>query len=254
MKLQSAKRLMTAIAALSMLAIGQQAAASPVVYETGTGGGWYTTNNDQAMNTVFGNGNWTKSAGFTTALLTDAKFLFLDGGDDNSAQLASFLASNQTLLTNFVANGGRLYINDAPNLGPASFSLGFGVTLNWNNYTDASSTATVTAAGVAAGLTAGGNPTTYTGSYFSHATVSGANLSDLVQGSQGIIFGAEQYGAGFAAFGGATDPIFQSAGGQQLLVNELRYVENAQTVPEPATLGLVGLALCGIAAARRKRA
>lgn len=250
------KRLLGALVLAGSLVAAAPSAMASIIYQTGTGNPWGVNTNEQAMDAAFGAGNWTKNNGFNMASFTGASFVYLDGGDTEAAQLDAFLQANAAAIDAYVAGGGRLMIQAAPNTGNASFSMGFGVTLNWNNYADASGTATVTAAGVAAGLANGPITLNYTGGYFSHATVSGGGISDLINGPAGIIFGAMNYGAGFAAFGGETTTNFHQPGSDafQLRVNELLMVANAQTnnVPEPMSLVLVGLGLAGMAARRRK--
>jgi hypothetical protein len=238
-------------------------ATSLFVYETGTNDPWGNTTNNSAMDSAFGSGNWTGYNGFTASAFTGTKFVFLDGSDSNSSQLQSFLAANGAQIDSYVQGGGHVFINDAPNEGSGSFGLGFGVTLNWGGYSYpyASESATVSAAGVAAGLTNGGIATDYTGNYFSHATVSGP-ISNLVYGSNGTIFGAESYGAGLAAFGGQTTTNFHSPSpdGEILLVNELLYAANGAViptgVPETSTwaMMLLGFAGLGFAGYRRNKA
>ena len=242
----------------SAVAIGVLAASAAnasIMYATGGSNPWGQQTNDAAMNTAFGSGNWSKSFGFNTGLFSGASFVFLDGSDSNANQLSSFIASNLTAIESYVSGGGRLFINAAPNVG-SSFSLGFGANLN---YADYSSTATVTTLGVAAGLTNGGIATNYSGGYFSHASVSGADISKLISDNNGdIVFGAKQFGAGFVAFGGQTTSNFHSPSFDSgaLRVNELLYVSNAavQGVPEPETLALFALGLLGVFASLRRKA
>lgn len=233
-------------AVLALFVFSSTAYAADYVYQT-NGDPWGNTTNDDAMSAAFGAANWSKST-YNTADFSSAKFVFLDGSDFTSNDLSSFIAGNQVFLENYVFNGGHLFINSAPNVG-SSFSMGFGVTLNYAAY---SWNATVNAAGVAAGLTDGGITTNYTGNYFSHATVSGP-LTSLIDGDLGSVFGVMNWGSGFVAFGGQTTTNFHypNSDAQVLLANELHYVA---AVPEPETYAmlLAGLGLLGFMARCRK--
>lgn len=244
--------------AIASMCVSASAMAGTIAYSTGGYNPWYNTTNDTAMNTTFGAGKWVKSNGFSTNVFANADFVFLDGSDGNANEFNSFLSANRTAIATYVDNGGRLFLNAAPNQG-GSIDLGFGVTLQYPGF---SGQVNVTAAGVAAGLTTGGIASSYQGGSFGHATVSGGGISDLIESQQGgIVFGAMQYGKGFVAFGGQTTTNFHSPNNdaQRLLVNELQYVASAETqgsadVPEPASLALLGLGALAIVAARRKSA
>jgi len=242
------------IASVVVLLSSSAAQAGTINYGTGSTDPWGNTTNNQAMNSAFGAGNWNLSHGFSTTVFNGAEFVFLDGSDSNAIEFASFLTDNGAVIANYVAGGGRLFLNAAPNLG-GSFDMGFGVRLNYRGFSD---NVTVTAAGVAAGLTTGNLATSYSGYSFGHATVSG-DISNLIKTEDGsTVFGAMQFGKGFVAFGGETTTNFHSPSpdAAALRVNELLYVANAETkdVPEPASLALIGMGLLAAGAARRKAA
>src|SRR5262249_55239112 len=115
------------------------------VYMTGTADPWSVAPSDPgspdaAMNTAFGPGNWTKIQGFTSSVLSNPgyKFIYLDGGDGDSAEFDQFISANITGLQNFVRNGGELFINAARWITSAgsipvseqTFAVGFGATLH----------------------------------------------------------------------------------------------------------------------------
>lgn len=242
------KAILAAVLACSA-AMGAHASIS---YQTGSNDPWFNTTNDAAMDSAFGSGNWNKSNGFSLDAFTGASFVFLDGSDTSATALSNFLSSNTLAIESFVSNGGRLFINAAPNEGNTTIDFGFGVTLTYNN--TFSTTATVNANGVAAGLTTGGLPTEYTGNYFAHSTVSGPLLS-LVDGQFGSVFGTKSHGSGLVAFGGQTTTNWHSPNSeaQQLLVNELKYTATG-AVPEPQSLALMlaGFGIVGGVALRRR--
>jgi hypothetical protein len=93
---------------------------------------WGQTFNQTAMTNVFGASNWTQANFSATAsAIFDPSvcFVMLEGGDGNANELNAFLATNLTLIETWVSNGGRLFINSAPNEG-GNINLGFdGTTL-----------------------------------------------------------------------------------------------------------------------------
>lgn len=229
------------------------------IYMTGTSNPWGTTTNDDAMNQAFGAGNWIKFNGFDASVFNPVnKFIFFDGGDRNGTDFGNFINGNLTSLTNFVNGGGKILANAAFNNGPSTLNMGFGQTLTFAaNYADASNTATVNAAGIAAGLSGNGAGTSFSGTSFSHNAVTGGNC--LITGTAGCIFAGGAQGAGAYFVGGQTTTNFHSPGAAafQLRVNELNLVsgfEGVGAVPEPETwaLMLLGFAFAGAAMRRKK--
>lgn len=257
------------LVAFSLALFAVFAQAGTIMYATGAGNPWDSTTNDAAMDAAFGAGAWTKQNGFDTSIFNGAQFVYLDGGDTSFSAFSDFVSSSHDLITGYVAAGGRLFLNAAPQgYNGHNLDLGFGVTLSFPGLT---SVAYVTDAGVNAGLTAGGLPTNYFGSMFANATLSSTDLTALIASSgaglgSGIshagdtIVGAMQYGKGFVAFGTQTPVEFHSGSGAQLLENQLHYFATAAVndqppadVPEPASLALLGAGMFGLGFVRRKR-
>ena len=73
------------------------------------------------MDAVFGVDEWT--LGFFETIDVDAVFstatcfVWLEGGDAMANELETFLNSNYVAIQNWVASGGHLFLNSAPNEG-----------------------------------------------------------------------------------------------------------------------------------------
>ena len=81
------------------------------------GAPYFNTTNTTCMNTVFGVDNWTQ-AFFETVdpetLFSDSScFIFLDGSYNHVVPLAAFLTEHKQLIENWVAAGGKLYLNSS---------------------------------------------------------------------------------------------------------------------------------------------
>ena len=81
------------------------------------GAPYFNTSNTTCMNTVFGDGNWTQAFFETVSaeeLFSDSTcFVFMDGSYNHVVPLDSFLNANHQLIENWVAAGGRLFLNSS---------------------------------------------------------------------------------------------------------------------------------------------
>jgi hypothetical protein len=183
----------------------------PIAYvRSSVGRPWGDSDNEGAMNVVFAN-RWQDLRYETldpgTLFSATNKFIFLEGSDSSVGAFSTFLTNNQALIQNWVAAGGSLLLNAAPNGGASLINLGFGVTLANSDFTP-SGTAVNAAHPIFNGPYTPA-ATTSTGSYFGHATVSGGSITGLMTNGPGRFVLAERnYGLGHVMFGGMTVPEF----------------------------------------------
>jgi hypothetical protein len=210
------------------------------------GSPWSTTTNETAMNTVFGIGVWDdlryETANANSVFTAANSFIYMEGGDSNADELEAFLTVNLSLIQTWVSNGGSLFLNAAPNEGDGMY-FGFGVTCNYPALSNTG--VAVTPAHAIFQGPYGATGSSFSGTSFSHATVSGA-LTPLITGTAGTILGEADYGYGHVLFGGMTTTNFQSPqpAATALRENIIAYgASQAMSVPEPATatLGLLGI-------------
>lgn len=173
---------------------------------------WGNTFGITAMDDVFGAGNWTQSnfSGSAAAIFDPSIcFVMLEGSDGNAIALDNFLTANMALIESWVNAGGRLFINAAPNQG-VNINLGFGgTTLVYPTYSS-----TATAVNALDPIFLGPNlptATSYTGSSYSHASITGSGLTLLLTGDVGeTILANKTWGSGIVFFGGITQPNFHT--------------------------------------------
>ncbi len=177
---------------------------------------WYTTANSDAMNVVFGFGSWTQEFFETcdpaVVFSANTNFVYLDGSDGFADELELFLTTNMTTIEDWVNSGGRLFLNAAPNEGDGmSFGFGDVYLTYWGGSGD------VTAQDASHPIF--NTPYTpvglnWTGSSFSHASVSGAEITPLIADSFSpttVAFSEGRYGTdGIVGFGGMTTANFHS--------------------------------------------
>lgn len=245
------------LAALLALGFAGTASAAPYYLRSDIGAPWSQATNEAAMDTVFGAGSWVDGRYETvnTATLFTAanNFIFMEGGDSNADALEAFLGANSSAVSSWVNAGGRLFVNAAPNTGDG-MSFGFGVSLKYQDFNGSEVAVAVNPLhpifnGVA---------TAYTGNSFSHASVSGAGLTSLIDNGAGNSVLSEMLiGNGLGLFGGMTTDNFHSPqpDAHQLRINILSYAANTPlgNVPEPASATLLGLGMVGLAAFRRRK-
>jgi uncharacterized repeat protein (TIGR03803 family) len=204
--------------------------ASAVIFVHSTiGDPWGNDGDETAMTTVFGE-NWQTDYYETVspdALFSPStSFIFMDGSDTNADAMATFLDANLTAMETWVGNGGRLFLNAAPNQG-GDINFGFGVTLIYNDevFTTNAEAVNPSASIFNGPFTPVG--TSWTGNWFAHGTISGTGLNSLINDSNdGLSVLAEtSFGLGHVLFGGITLPEFHEPEpqGVNLLDNILSY-------------------------------
>ena len=202
---------------------------------------WGEPDLDTAMNTDFGAGNWDKLSYTTSVFNSQYKFIYIDGSDQNTA-FESFIETNTSLIQNWVAAGGHLFINAAVNYDEENnISVGFGVQLATQNYDDAAFF--VYAADPNSPIINGpdGNAgTSWSGDYFSHDIAVGGNLTPLLYGSSinslpSTVLGYEKYGLGWVTIGGMTSPYFHSPQPQSAILeaNILAFAAGVTSIGGP---------------------
>ncbi len=192
---------------------------------------WSSAANETQMDRVFGPGNWQdlryEAAKSETLFSPHTAFIFMEGGDNNAAALKTFLDANIATIQNWVSAGGRLFLNAAPSQG-GSISFGFGITLNFPDFTSAAAAALPTHPIFNGPFTPVG--TSWTGTAFAHASISGPSLTSLIQNSSNgrTVLAEMAYGKGKILFGGMTVDSFDSPQpeAQNLRANILAYLND----------------------------
>jgi hypothetical protein len=246
------------ISVLGLVLWAGAAASADVAYVSGSAGEpWGMPGNVNALNDVYGNGNWDRldfPSAVDKGLFKSYDCIVLDGGDGADSEFNAFIEANRGSMEAFVNGGGRMLINAARwGADPVDLDVGFGVTLQYGpGYSDGF------AVDVNHAIFQG--PFGATGDYFqgdglSHDIVLGKDLTPLMYGGKGpdVILAEKSWGAGHVMVGGLTLPFFGEHGAWS--ANTKDFHRNLYTyfckVPSPGAAGLLGLA--GLAAARRRR-
>lgn len=176
---------------------------------------WGSTSNIDAMNTVFGVDGWTagkfEEVDPGVVFSSENCFVFLEGSDGHAIELEDFLTANIGTIESWVAAGGHLLLNAAPNEGDG-MSFGFDGTNLVYSYTTSNAEAADPGHPIFAGpFTPVG--TNWTGGSFGHARVTGTGLTNLIWdefATSNIVLAEKSYGDGIAIFGGMTTNNFHS--------------------------------------------
>jgi len=232
-------------------------------YIRGASAPWDETTNEEAMDDVFGNNNWDdlRMADGGGPFGDGHDFIFLEGGDGTANELSAYLDANRAAIESYVASGGTLLLNSAPNQG-GNIDFGFGgITLFYQNFS-----ANVTAADTGHPVFQGPfTPiaTDYTGTFFGHAVVGDSLSPIIVKDPEGdTVLGEMCHGDGLVLFGGMTTDNFHSQQPEagNLRRNILAYTAEGgnckvQAIPSTNIWGLLLLAgllgLTGILTYRR---
>jgi hypothetical protein len=244
-------------------ALTPTAADAAVAYvRSMVGAPWGVSTNETAMSAVFGAGasDWFDLR-YESVIAADLfnstySFVYMEGGDRNADELELFFSTHQTLVQNWVANGGNLLINAAPNEGNG-MSFGFGgVNLNYPQFSG-SATAVDPLHPIFAAGSYGTPGTSFIGYSFSHASVTGP-LTPIITGESGTILGEADFGNGHVLFGGMTTNNFQypTENSAALRANIIDYAANysVNAVPEPGHTLALGLLLGAGFTVRRRLA
>ncbi len=182
---------------------------------------WGSNTYATCMNNVFGVGSWDDLDFETVSptVLFSASYtqIYLEGGDFNASELATFISTNQVLIENWVTNGGQLFINSAPNEG-SNINIGFGGIMI--NYSGNSSFAdcVVDAPNIASNCLITDSPTNVTGNFpicgtsYAHAYITGTNIEPILLNDATLnpVLAEISFGAGSVLIGGITSTNFHS--------------------------------------------
>lgn len=172
---------------------------------------WSQTDNEAALDTVFSDGDW-ETVYFETvdidSILVPGNLIIIDGSDSGAIELATFLSANITKLEDWVANGGALFLNCAPNEG-GDVDFGFNGTTMLDSGNQSSAAAVDETHPIFIGPV---TPvaTSYTGSSFSHGYLQGTDLTNILANGEYVVLAEKSWGNGIVMFGSMTMPNYHT--------------------------------------------
>lgn len=185
------------------------------LHSSNAGHPWGQTTNIAAMDAVFGPGSWTQeffeSVNAGTLFSDDTSLIYIDGSDDSTIALNTFITSNQGLMETWVNEGGYLFINAGTNQG-VNIPVGFGDV----SIPDTANTPSVTAADATHPAFVGPltvTTTTLTGNDYAHNSVTGSGLTSILEDTNdntNIILAEGIFGEGYLLVGGMTTPNYHT--------------------------------------------
>jgi uncharacterized repeat protein (TIGR01451 family) len=185
---------------------------SPYVYlRSVVGTPWGSIANETAMNRVFGTNFWRdlryETVNPAQLFTATTRFIFMEGSESLADELELFLTTNLSSIENWVADGGRLFLNAAPGEGDG-MNFGFGVNLVYPEFSGNAQLADPFHPIFLGPFTPVGQA--WTGGSFGHGTVTGTGLITLITNvaDGNIVLGQKQHGLGLVLFGGMTTDNF----------------------------------------------
>lgn len=208
---------------------------------------------ETAMESVFVNGSWVGVDSPTDAsFLTGQDFIYFEGGDDTTNAMESFLTAFTSEISLFIAFGGSVFVNAAPNEGDGFDFLGMQTEVGLFCSTDCH--AVDPSHDIFDGIA-----TSFSGNSFSHGIVTGGR--SLIEDSAGnSLLAFQMIGNGLLTVGTLTTTNFHNeADAAQLRANILEWAVSGPTplpppVPLPASLPLLLAGVAGLGILRRRRA
>lgn len=192
---------------------------------------WSYTNINDALDSVFGTGNWTDmNYANATANIADVlstySLIYLNGADDDNSNgnIQLFMTNFRTDLEDWVSAGGKLIFHFAGY--DNNYAIGFGDVSAIPYYSNYATTVKADHPIFTEGTYQPCDATNWTGNSFSHHGFSGSQLISIIEDELNNPDIAElDYGGGVVMFCGYTDPNFMqpSPNSQNLVQNIMEY-------------------------------